>query len=296
MPQDPQPWLWLASLLWLGALYFAFTGWKRSRGLTVRAALAWASAALAAQVVSEWGHAAMIPPALAAAIRAVAVSTSLCPMAAVLGAKRPQAHAWQFVVTSLWLVLTLPFLVSYGLFVPGRREMGAIPFGFALVLILMGIGNYLATRHGIAAILIGAAQLTLLWLADHAKSNSLWYLAPAALTLVGAAWVACRPAGRRSTKTPDDRLWLAFRDCYGAVWGVRVAERVNAMGRKRGWPQRLTWFGIVDSPNATPPLADGSPAGEFQRAFHMVLRSFVTADWIAEHAQTPPLVGHPRGG
>src|SRR5262245_38410697 len=83
---------------------------RRFRGSTLMAAWWWTIASWAAIVAAECWRAFADDPASPriAAFRYVAAVGALCPLAAVLGAKRPQDKPWQFIVLSLWLVLSLP--------------------------------------------------------------------------------------------------------------------------------------------------------------------------------------------
>jgi hypothetical protein len=115
------------------------------------------------------------------------------------------------------------------------------------------------------------------------------------------------------------RAWIDFRDAYGAVWGVRVAERLNVAARRHGWPVLFAWRGLrVAAPHDTAYLPDRLPDGlpsepgsalppssgarhgaappdpdaalrrldpelqrRVRREFHALLRRFVSAPWIA---------------
>ena len=89
-----------------------------------------------------------------------AAMTTVCPAMALAGAKRPQHVAWQWIVFSLWVVLSLP-AIEWQLFAampsvhPARRW-------FLLVLIVPGIVNYLPSRHWLAVLFFGAGQVALL--------------------------------------------------------------------------------------------------------------------------------------
>ena len=96
-----------------------------------------------------------------ALVRFALAAATFCPLMAVLGAKRPQHRGWQWVVASLWLVLVWPAgqaaLAGVGL------ELFIAWKLFLLGLIALGVVNYLPTRHWLAALLVAAGQLALLW-------------------------------------------------------------------------------------------------------------------------------------
>ncbi|HEY2841351.1 MAG TPA: hypothetical protein VGJ26_19495, partial [Pirellulales bacterium] len=88
---------------------------RQLRGTTLTAPLAWGGLALTAicgvellalaageESAIEWLQSA----------RFVAAVSSLCPAIALLGAKRPQSRAWQFIVLTLLGILALPALFS----------------------------------------------------------------------------------------------------------------------------------------------------------------------------------------
>ncbi len=81
---------------------------------------------------------------------------------AVLGAKRPQEKAWHLIVFVLWFVLALPALQDvvyhYG------QPISLDPAWRAFVLVLIGVGlvNYLPTRYWPSSMMYGGAQVILL--------------------------------------------------------------------------------------------------------------------------------------
>jgi hypothetical protein len=78
---------------------------------------------------------------------------------------------------------------------------------------------------------------------------------------------------RRKARTPLDRVWLDFRDLLGTMWALRVLERINAASSQNGWGARLTWRRWIVS--QAPPEA-------LQRSLRMLLRRFVSEQWIDE--------------
>jgi hypothetical protein len=53
-----------------------------------------------------------------------------------------------------------------------------------------------------------------------------------------------------------DRLWLAYRDRFGLVWGQRMREQFNRAAANAGWPVFLTWQGLASTgASAAPPTA-----------------------------------------
>ena len=68
--------------------------------------------------------------------------------------------------------------------------------------------------------------------------------------------------------SPENKLWLRFRDAYGAVWALRIAQRVNDTARQQDWDGRLTWSGLEGN-------------GELRNCLTKLLRPFVGPPWLA---------------
>ena len=250
------------------------------------------------------------PPGRWDAWRFIASTAALCPGIAVMGAKRPQDRAWKFIVASLWGVLALP--AAKVLVLPTANSLTLHPAQswFLLALVIMSLLNWLPTRFGVAAVL-GCAGLVLLlsahlpFVSPHLVSSSLDSVgaldSSGALDSLGAAgkgravaglscflaaalWVVWRLArGLPNVADPRTRLWIEFRDLFGAFWSLRVAERWNGVAAERQWPMLLGWRGFQGMEPATP--EGGAPLDALHdgdRTFHSLLRRFVDRDWIAQ--------------
>jgi len=219
-------------------------------------------------------------------LRLAAAALSFCPLMALIGAKRPQHRAWDFVVASLWAILALPAAEGYFLHRGPRVEVGEIRSWFLWVLILLGPVNFLPTRYWLGSLLLAASQL-----AVFAPSLALVRrpIFPQAETIgallsvaaLAAAWLAsCQttPAMHRM-----NRLWLDFRDTFGLFWALRVQERINAAAQQRGWNLELGWSGFC-ARRAAARLDDveRSTESELRTVFKGLLRRFVSTRWIAE--------------
>ena len=108
------------------------------------------------------------------------------------------------------------------------------------------------------------------------------------LAIVLVAWQLRRP----NDLTGWNRVWLDFRDSFGVVWAMRVAERVNQSAAAYAWSVRLRWNGfqgidqeenrVVDSTidrDTDAPLAGVAPE-QLDQAVRTLLRRFVSPDWI----------------
>jgi hypothetical protein len=230
----------------------------------------------------------------AAQLRLAASTTTFLPLIALLGAKRPQDRAWQFIVLAFWLMLALPAGQAWLL----RPEYPPVMHGlwtcFVLLLAVIGITNYLPTRFWPTGLLAAAGQIALHWrylpLTDGTQpdSLSLW-----GLGLLAAALVAAALIGRRSRPRGDplDRLWIDFRDQYGVVWGLRVAERINTSAKMHGWNVSLGWLGFATNFGGSIEVIPSAVRSELEVTVRTVLRRFVSADWIDQRLAAPAPAG-----
>lgn len=170
-----------------------------------------------------------------------------CAGMAVLGARRPGAAAWSFVILGLLAVLMRPFLEGLG-----DLRLQAPHLLFLALLLLVGAVNYLPTRLGPAAFLLGAGGG--LELCGLGRVMALSNLGPLLVALAPwLAWAQLRWR-QRAALSEFDRLWLGFRDSFGLVWAQRVREQFNRAAANAGWPVFLSWWGLQTQ--------EGLPAAE----------------------------------
>jgi hypothetical protein len=274
------------AVLWAGLRVVAQTTLIDAWWWTALAIVLWCFAEVAAALLSPSGGTAWIQP-----LELAAISLSLCPMIAVMGAKRPQHGPWNFVVLSLFAIVALPAAEAFFLKPGHRLIVGDARSWFLWILILLLPINYIPTRYWLAALLAATGQVTALtpYLAlihrpvvPHAEL--------AGLTLFVSSLVAAWMASRRATQAvnPYDHLWLDFRDSFGLFWGLRVQERVNAAAQQSGWGLELSWRGFVWRTNGTHSAkieATNEPA--VRSNLKGLLRRFVSNEWIAERLGTP---------
>ncbi len=215
-----------------------------------------------------------------------AAASSFCPLMSLLGAKRPQDRGWHFVVLALWMILVLPVAESLVLRHGQMPDVRGARSWFMLILIGLGVANSLPTRLWFPAILFGGGQLLML-------ANSLPFvreLVDASPTVMGfsccaiASIVATQLACRKSQANGSlDVVWRDFRDAFGLLWGLRVAEQINIAARSSSWPLTLRWQGFTDERGET--LDFSSLPQETRKSLHQVvenlLRRFVSQEWIA---------------
>jgi hypothetical protein len=239
-------------------------------------------------------------------LRFIAAGATFCPLMALLGAKRPQDRGWQFVVLSL-----LGMIVFYALtelaYRPDRPPAlhWVVRWLLIVPLVVIGLMNHVLTRYWLPATLVALGQALLFWpqfpelqgrlptwLNDAARAGDTVALAGiaclSAAVLVVSLWqfswrVADEPRILATSATGLNRLWLDFRDSFGALWGLRVAARFNQSAEQLDWPVRLAWGGLRPTARVPEGTADSPPP--HQRAMRQVLESmlrrFVDNSWLA---------------
>jgi len=186
-------------------------------------------------------------PSVIAPLRLAAITLSFCPVVALLGAKRPQHVAWNFVVLSLWAIVALPAVENLLLHRGREVAMGDARGWFLWLLVLLGPVNFVPTRFWLSSLLLAGGQVTalspylpLLHREFVPESGTVGLLLAAAALI--SAWLISRQAARGASAY--DRAWLDFRDSFGLLWGLRVQERVNAVAKQENWGLELTWSGF----------------------------------------------------
>jgi hypothetical protein len=222
-------------------LYPLSRAWLANTTTTLRPALSWAIASLLA-----WTLAALNPSSTVRVY--VALCLVGCAGVAVLGARRPGAGAWNFVVAGLLVVFLMPVASGLGAL---RLETAHLIFLTAtLVVVLL---NHLPTRPGAAVPLLAipfGVELSRLAGVDFAAG----VVFAGRLLLAVAPWVGWWATRRSAPLAEADRLWVSFRDRYGFLWAERIREQFNRSAEHAGIATRLTWFGLNPAPAATEDL------------------------------------------
>jgi hypothetical protein len=237
----------MADVLWgvvlLVGYYPLALAWRASARTTLRHALGWALGAWGA-----WALALSAGGNFGDAGRYAALCLTGCAGVAVLGARRPGAGAWNFVVLGLLAVLLRPLLEGLG-----ALRLEPAHWAFLGATLAVPLVNYLPTRLGPAlAPLGGACGLVMARLAGAGWGEGAEVLARGLLAVT--PWVALlsyRPGAPAASAF--DREWRGFRDRYGLVWGLRLREQFNRAAAHAGWPVRLTWSGLQSSEEGAPP-------------------------------------------
>lgn len=262
------------------------SGCRALRGTTLRAPWWWAAGSFVAIAAGETAIAVFHTDGTAGAaqLRLAASTTTLLPVVALLGAKRPQDRAWQLIVVSFWLLLALPAAQAWLLRPESPPTMHWLWSCLIVLLAIIGATNYLPTRFWPAALLTCGGQIILHWqyrpfAAETTESPSfaLWGLG---LLAAGAVTAAVLARWQATLSDPLNRLWIDFRNQFGAVWALRIAERINSQAKQSGWQVRLGWHGFTTSDGGSIDAAGESVRPELEAALRTLWRRFVSPEWI----------------
>ena len=289
----------IPTLFLLGIVLLAvFSSTQRLRNTTMRTASWWAfvgvSLWVGIAIAAVFGNAAA--GWLDAAHYGVAVIL-LCPLIAVLGARRPSANVWNlFVLVPLILVLMWPVVASADV-MKGRPLELESPTMVAFVLVLvMGAGNYFGTLSGFPAFIFACCQVCLvlpLWgsVPDFFMSKDTARLVAALSLGWSVVLIKHRRVANEQWEGPAlTKLWLDFIDTYGMVWGKRVMDRVNAAAVHENWGCRLELdgFAVLSDSQETAPHSvqliapDATTLRQAEPIVRWLMKRFVNEDWVAE--------------
>lgn len=267
--------------------------WRRLAGTTLTGTWYWTLAStLAIGVTESLLYHTPSTAAWFAPVRFAIVTTCFCPLMALLGAKRPQHRAWHFVVLALWAILVLPAAESLVLRHGQMPDVRGARSWFMLALIAVGLVNYLPTRCWLAGLVLAAAQACML--AEFLPM--IRHFQDRGIALVGfAAWVtaliimAVVARTRSPRREPLDAVWLDFRDSFGTLWALRVAERINAAAAVSDWPISLSWAGFRFDDAKCRGWAElpDNVRHDLRQTLDNLLRRFVSQDWIAARLDEP---------
>ncbi|MEM8680013.1 MAG: hypothetical protein AAGF97_11725 [Planctomycetota bacterium] len=218
-----------------------------------------------------------------AALRLILNTAIFCPTISLFGARRPQHRGWNFIVLTLWGVLALP--AADAVFLQGAEEIhlhGARRV-FMAIMILASVVNHLFTRHAAAAACFGVAQALLL--GEFLWSGDAWSPGRgiAACGIFVAAVIAWWNGRHPRSEVGWNRVWLDFRDLFGAIWGLRLIERVNAAARMSDWSVRLVWRELSIPAGTSVETMEG-----VETCLRAYLRRFVSPQWVERRLTRSP--------
>lgn len=212
--------------------------------------------------------------------------SSLCPLVAVLGARRGRIVDWSlFVLVPLIVVLEWPAIAEWRRCWNGQRLELEAPslIAFALVLI-MGAGNFVGTRLTRPAIVWMVTWSLIVWTFSGSFGQNRVPREPVYSYLVISLlvfWAAVAKAvARKSNATGWDKVWQDYRNLFGTVWSFRLMTRINEVAQRDQWPWTLTadGFRLVSLGMEYP----GDPATDprVDQTMRWLLKQFVDPEWI----------------
>lgn len=274
-------------LLLAGAAASLIHAARQLRGTTLFAPCCWGLLSLLAiACVQVAANASAVSLSGLIAWRLLAATTTLCPGIALLGAKRPQNRPWQWIVASLWLVLSLPAIQFLVLGKGGTLELHPARTWFMFGLIAFTIANSIICRDWLAILLAGCGQAALFSvLVPMGDSISTAHGWDVGISLISGAAIFLfirRRFRSPSTLPPLDRVWHDFRDAFGMVWSVRLMEQLNSAARTNGWDVTLQWSGFRAADGISPLNLAPQQFHVLQQSVRNLLRRFVTPKWLAE--------------
>ena len=273
---------------------------RRLRGSTLMGPWSWSLLGLCLVAVLE-----LFRPADAGAaekwfltLQFAAAVTTLLPAVAVLGAQRPHARIWQFVVASLWLILVLP-AVKNALLEPASIFQLHPAWGWSLwVLVVVGLINRIGTRHWCSALLLTVGQCRLLsgllpGLGQDVNAAGTFM----ALSCFVLASLLVHVQWWRDPAIPPqtfNQAWREFRDLYGVLWAFRIADRINTLAERQELGVQLRWQGLASLASDGEELpVPAEVEAVLSQNMRNLLRRFVSLDWL--ESRLPSGDGPPAG-
>lgn len=291
---------------------------RRLRETTLLAPTIWALVSLAALVIDQ---AVILRVPMWKLTRAkfdlIAATSTLLPFMALVGAKRPQNRAWQWIVLTFWLIAAWPALESLVAHYDDRMEIHPLWGAMYAIVIVAGLANYLPTRFWPVALVAAVGQWALLaggalpggWqMFDGLRSyvtdeilpevavngrydHRMWQIAVGIVPWAAAACVAhIIPRRRKPFALMDSGwncAWMEFRNWYGLLWSMRIVERMQVL--LHGTGRHFDWRGFASVPahdvgdqksENIPQAAASDSADSSESAFRNLLLRFVSSEWI----------------
>ena len=237
------------NLVLLVGFYPLLVAWRSSAGSTIRHALGWGVVAWLFWCVASSPEG-----------RYLALCLTACAGVAVLGARRPGAGAWHFVVIGLLVTLLLPLLMGLGELRLQREQVW-----FLGAVLLVGAANYLPTRLFVpAALLMTWCALELAVVSGLRESRDLDL--SILLAVPWSAWLI-RPSARLSRV---DRSWWLFRHRFGFLWAERMRDQFNRAAENAALGATLGRAGLVG------PSLDAATLTRAEALLGALLRRFDT--------------------
>jgi hypothetical protein len=244
----------------------------RLRATTLLSPLAWSLAAVSSIAIAE--VVLFFPPmpgvtSWQSLVRYAAGTLLLLPAISLLGAKRPQALLWNYIVASLWVVLIMP--AAEVVLLKPQQTFELYAFGPWLItgLILYTAIHFAGTGMTAVSLLVAAAQT--IYVAEFlpALPDPLlerWRFLASLLIMVASLWTV----GANSRLHKRDEFWLLwsrFKNAYGTAWALRIIQRLDELQARHDWAVRLSWFGVQTT-------RDGATSEEIRADRKALARAF----------------------
>jgi hypothetical protein len=254
-----------------------YKAWQANRRTSLAHAVLWSAAAW-----GGWGLAFLVGEPRQLGLvpwRYLALCLTGAAGVAVLGARRPQVGAWNFVVLGLLAVMLLPLGEHLLL---GSPALDGVRIFFLGATLAVAIGNYLPTAAWFAAVILGGiCTLEFIVLFTGWFDISATFLDILHVCLLTIPWLGLAVwRQRRTSVLKIDDIWLRFRDRFGLFWGQRVRDQYNRSATNAGLPGHLYWHGWENRSSAK------SPTEEQAREMEAILRALLQRFGEAKAAAT----------
>lgn len=214
--------------------------------------------------------------------------SALCPLVAVLGARRSRLLEWSvFIVLPVIVVLEWPALAQLVRCWNGQRLDLELPtqLGYAVVLV-MGAGNFVGTRFTLPAFAFTFCWIVVVFLDRDSLQKPWMFSEPAFFVSVAQFCFWNWSFGFSNQPKPLTNGWtrvsLDFRDHFGVVWSARLTARINEVARREQWPWMLTAHGLESAASHSQSTNDPQADPRVDHAFRWLLKPFVDPEWIDE--------------
>jgi hypothetical protein len=248
----PSAWGLLA--LYCSSLPLLVRFWKANRHTSLTHAIVWAGLAWIAWILSV----PLEPPGNNVGVCIyVALALTGCASIAILGARRPGVTMWNAVVAALLLMELSP----WGEAAIQQKDIRLDGLRLAILAgaIAIGVMNYLPTRAGLGALLIGFG-CTCEWMrfmnADGGIHEKWDWIGRFTLAAAPGTVMLCRKLMHQQETGEFDRCWIGFRERFGVVWGQRLREQFNQAVRHANWQVLLAWQGLRSRSGAEQPTQE----------------------------------------
>ncbi|WP_156512900.1 hypothetical protein [Planctomyces sp. SH-PL62] len=230
-----------------------FRAWRGASGTALRGGLIWGAAAIGLAIAAQT-EAVLGDATSSERICYIASIAVLCGLTWPLNARKPGVRAWAWLTGSLVLVFLIPWLGSSDAMRGGMGRSGSFrldaPWSvFYVMLGGVGVANYLPTRFRTSAVILGVglgfefAGVAMTGWSAAARGHARSAFALALGAACWSGWWSVRREGAERGRRVD-RIWVWFRDRWGAAWGSRIRDQFNRSAVIADWPFRLTWRGL----------------------------------------------------